>query len=320
MAKQKRVGLVHILNLIKEGKSPAQISKDLSVAKQTIAYYVDKLKKLDCIERVGYGSWRFIKDLKQVPINHKGTRKGSNSDLQKREIRGHAFIWKIRFYDPINWENVVQKYKKLTLTFQRICKGKVFRTIFRSRKIWLTKDGMVIYESLDFFGPSSFSVKGTAVYEMDLIVKDLLRKLGLRFREYQFTTSREHYAIIKNELAKQYNDRKEKMIIKTEDGSVWLWIDHSKGEHELETKDPIINRQVQNHYNSHRKHGFKHDADFIENQDQKIKKHDQIIDKSMKVLKGYSEQIALHLEVEKQQLKTQKETQRILTLMEKKLK
>jgi len=40
----------------------------------------------------------------------------------------------------------------------------------------------------------------------------------------------------------------------------------------------------------------------------------------MEVLEGYAKQISLHLKVEEGQLKTQKETQRILALMEESLK
>lgn len=55
----------------------------------------------------------------------------------------------------------------------------------------------------------------------------------------------------------------------------------------------------------------------------KIKKRigniEKVIDKSMNVLEGYSEQIALHLVVEKEQLKTQKLMQVTLNEIRKKL-
>lgn len=264
MKEGEKMGLVSILDLIKSGKSPSQISKSLKIPKQTISYHVDKLKKLGCIERKGYGVWQYLKPLKQVPIRPKGSQVGQNGTCSNmKEIRGHAFIWKIEFIEPYIWINALRYYKKKKLKFSLICNEKVPRTIFNNRKIWLTKRGLTIYEPIDFMGKSSFEVKGKAIFEMDLLIKNLLKELNLKFRQYRFTTSREHYGMIKNELARQYNDKKKKMHIVSEEGTVWLWIDDSKGLGELETQDPSISRQVQNFWNDHKKHKFKVDANFI---------------------------------------------------------
>ncbi len=260
MELRKKLGLDQIFNEIKEGLNPSEISKKHNIPKQTLAYSLNKLKKLGCIEKVGYGTWEV---LKEVPTKGEGTNK-VNSDLPINEIRGHAFIWKIEFAQPYNWIEVIRKYKKKKLSFSVVCKGRIPRTIFNGRKIWLTKKGLTIYEPLDFLGKSSFQVKGTAVYEMDRLIKGLLRETGLKFKIYRFTTSREHYGMIKNELARQYNDKGEKMIIRDQEGTAWLWIDDSKGLGELETGDPHLSRKVQNFWNNHKKHDFKHDGDYID--------------------------------------------------------
>ena len=260
MKPSNKFGLDQTLALIKSGDNPSKISKDLGIPKQTINYYVGKLKKLGCIEKKGYGTWDYLQEVPKVP---KGSQRGKSSDLSKKQIRGHAFIWKIEFYDPYDWKNIIKNYKKKKLTFQTISNGKVYRTIFNSRKIWLTKRGMVIYEPLDFIGKSSFQVKGTAVFEMDKLIKGLLSDLNVKLKPYRFTTSREHYAIIKNELAKQYNDTKKKMFIRNESGTVWMWIDFSHGVNELENNEVVVNRQLQKFWNSNKDHNFKVDADFI---------------------------------------------------------
>ena len=59
-----KLGLDSILKLIKEGNTPAKISKEYNVPKQSIAYYVDKLKKLGCIEKKGYGTWSYLMQYK----------------------------------------------------------------------------------------------------------------------------------------------------------------------------------------------------------------------------------------------------------------
>lgn len=281
MNKDKKVGLVQVLDLIKSGHSPATISKKFKIPKQNISYFVCKLKKKGCIERVGYGAWRYIRPLKQV--KDLTTRQGNRIPFTShgKEIRGHAFIWKIEFIQSYDWNQVTRSYKKKKLTFQSICSGQVLRTVFNNRKIWLNKKGLTIYEAMDFFGKSSFTTKGMAVYEMDKLIKDLLKELGLRFRPYRFTTSREHYGLIKNELAKQYNDKKEKMIIRGDDGTAWLWIDDSKGLGELETKDPNISRKVQKFWNDHKKHNFEVTPSFVLGTMQGIQENQKIFDKNM---------------------------------------
>jgi len=288
MKEVKKLGLVRVLNLIKSGLSPAQISKKYLIPKQTLSYSVGKLKRMGCIEKVGYGTWRYIRSIKEVPIITT-----THSDRQgEKEIRGHAFIWRIVFYNPYNWEKIIKSYQKKNLTFQRISSGKVLRTIFKHRKIWLSAKGMTIYEPLDFMGRSSHETKGRAVFEMDLLIKDLLRELGQKFKPYKFTTSREHYGIVKHGLARQYNDKKEKMEIKSEDGNIWMWIDDSKGLGELENNEAVVNRQVQQYWNNHKKHNFEVDASFVLNG---FDKQNKMIGQNSQNLNNYAKHLTSHV-------------------------
>lgn len=275
------MGLDRILELIKEGLNPSRICKEHGIPKQTISYYVDKLKKLGCIEKQGYGVWKYIKEVPTRPI---GTISSQSRTYKKKEIRGHAFIWKIDFFEAPDWKKGINNS---TLKYQRIHQERTIRILYRGRKIWLKKDGgMIIYEPLDFLGISSFHVKGMAVYEMDLLIKSLFRRVKIKFRPYRFTTSREHFAHIKNELARQYNEKKEKLFVRGEEGTSWLWIDHSKGEHELEVGNikeaPIISRQAQNYYNDQRRTNFEVTPTFILNTMQGIQENQIVFDRNMK--------------------------------------
>ena len=247
MKDRKKMKLVQVLNLIKEGSSPAKISKDYNINKSTLSRIVGKLKKLGCIEKVGYGTWRFLKEVSKVP---KGSIDAQSKTSQK-QIRGHAFIWVIEFLEGgYDWHQIVKNYKKRyikpKLSFSLICRKTVPRTIFKHRKIWMTKKGLTIYEPLDYLGRSSFSVKGTAVYEMDNLIKDLLKELRQKIQYYKFTCSREHFAHVKNQIARQFNEKKQKLHVEF-DGK-HFWIDHSDGEHEQETNNPNTSRQAQKYY------------------------------------------------------------------------
>jgi len=268
MKEVKKVGLIGVLAEIKSGSSPAQISKKFNIPKQNVSYFVGKLKKQGCIQKKGYGVWEYIRPLKEVKdLTTRQYERNTPKSLTspRKEIRGHAFIWKIQFLKDHDWNKIVKHYQKKKLSFQLMKHNNVWRIILNGRKIWLGKKGITIYEPIDFMGKSSFEVKGKAVFEMDLLIKDLFRELNLKFIPYRFTTSREHYGIIKNELARQYNDKKKKMQIRSEDGTLWMWIDDSKGLGELENQDPTLNRQVQQFWNDHKDHNFKVDASFILN-------------------------------------------------------
>jgi len=248
MLPTKKVGLVEVFNAIKEGLKPADISKKYNVPKQTIQHYTDELKRKGYIKKVGYGVWKTtIKEVPKLP-------KGSIRSPKNKQIRGHAFIWKIKPFREINWILKLErnKFKKYSL----ICNKKVARIILEGRKIWLARKSITIYEPRDFFAASSYQAKGKAVFEMDRLIKYLELSLNVKIRPYTFTTSREHYGLIKNELAKQYNDRGEKLIIREKDGKAWLWIDDSHSLNELENNEIVLNRKIQEWYNDHKKLNF----------------------------------------------------------------
>ena len=82
--------------------------------------------------------------------------------------------------------------------------------------------------------------------------------------KFYFKPTREHYGLIKNELARQCNKKGEKIIIRDDLDGEWLWIDNSESLGELETggkgftKDrAALNLSVQRWWNDHKKNNFK---------------------------------------------------------------
>lgn len=299
MKEGKKIGLPCILSDLKAGLNQKEISKKYDIPKQTVSYNVGKLVELGCVEKIGHGISSSWKVLKVVPNEPKGTLE-VKAGLQ--DIRGHAFIWNIEFLqETYNWAQISSNYKrrypKSTLTFKMICGGKVPRIIFKGRKIWLTKSGLTIYEPLDFFGSHSFSVKGSAVFAMDRLIKALIEKLGLRMQHYKFKCSREHYAHVKNQMARQFNENKQKIKVGI-DGK-WFWIDNSHGEHEEETNDPNVSVQANKFYKSQIKTEFKVTPEqILENQgktDEQINKLTGAIAETGEQLLEYKDQNKEHL-------------------------
>ena len=92
----KEVQLLHqkqklyftVWELLKQGKNPATISKELNITKQKISYYTTRLKELGVIEKVGYGTWK-VKTSTKEHLEHA-------LDIKNKKIRGHAFIWTVK--------------------------------------------------------------------------------------------------------------------------------------------------------------------------------------------------------------------------------
>jgi len=241
-----------IISEIKNGNRPSQISKEHNIKKQTMQYYLRQLKKKGIIKKIGYGTWEV---LKEVSISNKVSKTS-----MKKQIRGHAFNWKVKFKKKIDLKKFLDKSN---IKYQLIgINNSTPRIILNNKKIWFTKKGLVIYEPQSFFAQSSYTSKGMAVWELDKTIKMLGRHLKIDLGKYYFMTSREHYGQIKNELAKQYNDKGEKLYIRDDNGK-WMWIDFSHSVHELETNNPKISRGVQNWYNDMKKHNFEVTPSFL---------------------------------------------------------
>ena len=250
MKEDKKVILHLIVSEINKGKNPAKISKENNIKKQTLQYYLRQLKKDGVIVKEGYGVWKVLKEVSKIP---KGTS-------PKKQIRGHAFIWKVKSKE-IDWE---KRLKKNNISYQYVgIKGNVPRILFKDKKIWLTKKGLTIYEPKSFFSQSSMTSKGMAVWELDKTIKALGRYLKIDIGGYQFTTSREHYAMLDNELARQYDNNGEKLCVRRKNGSAWMWVDFSHGVNELENDEPVVNRQAQKWFNNMKETKFEVTPTFI---------------------------------------------------------
>ena len=295
-----------IISEIKSGNSPSQISKKHNISLQNLNYYLGKMKKDGLITKVDYGVWKVLKELKKT----------SKASQDKKEIRGHGFNWRIKLKRKYDW---IKHLNKRNLSYKMIgINSSTPRIIFRNKKIWLTQTGMVIYEPMSFFEKDGITAKKTAVYELKNTIELLGRKMSIDFtNQWGFTTSREHFGQIKNALAKQYNDKGEKIYIKDDKG-IWLWIDDSHSLSELETTEPLVSKQVQNWYNDHKKHKFEVSPSWILNAfnqsnnaitgltQTQVMNANNII-KHQKVLDGMLEQQRQETELRKEMLNTMKD-------------
>ena len=136
------------------------------------------------------------------------------------------------------------------------------------KKIWLGNKGITLYETkgASFFAEDSINSKKLAVYALLETLRGVEEKLGINLKPYTFSTSREHYALIKNLLAIQCNKEGEKINIYDDSGR-WLMVDDSLGEGgELENEGRealTTNKKMQRWWNDNKKQNFEVTPTFI---------------------------------------------------------
>lgn len=82
-SKRKLNFYLYLLDQIKRGKRPSEISKEKGLSKQRLQWYLSTLKRHGCIKKIGYGTWRYIKEYKprskrEVKVNSLGSRPITN--------------------------------------------------------------------------------------------------------------------------------------------------------------------------------------------------------------------------------------------------
>jgi hypothetical protein len=257
-----------IFELLKKGLNPAKISKQFNLSKQKIDYHLSSLKRNGCIKKIGYGTYEILKDFdknKSKKITHIGLdNPHTNLDLFKADtVRGHAFQFTLSINPNLrNWNKREEIMKKMGIEFKTLnIFGGGQRLTFKGRKIWLTDRSIIIFEKASYMADNSTEARKYAVYDFFSLVEALERHLKADFGatrqdRLKFKVSRQHYALIKNALAKQYDKEGKKLEISNEKGQ-WFIIDNSFNLHEAETVHPETadndNLKVQNFFNGLKK-------------------------------------------------------------------
>jgi len=256
-----------IFNQLKAGLRPSKICGQFGLKKTTVQYHLSMLKQAGLIEKIGYGVWEIIKEFDEKEVQ-KTTRVasrqlGGNLNLFKQDkVRGHAFQFKINLPELRNWKNREKLFLKKDIKFEPLIIGGINRgqkLEFKGRKIWLTNKSIVIYEKSSYLADTSKESQERAIQDMLALMKSLEKHLLANFktgRYYKFKVSRQHYSLVKNALAQQYDKEGNKLQVYNEDG-LWFLIDNSYNLHEAETVHPKTsvddNKKVQDYFNGVKK-------------------------------------------------------------------
>ncbi len=279
-----------------------KIQKKFSISKQKLNYYLRRLQKDGLIIKKGRGWYEVVKKSKN------STKYGKR--LVKDSVRGHAYIWNIKLDKiPFGWGDRISVLKKNNIHYKLVgAKGTTPRIRVLGRKVWLCNTHLRIFDKKEesYYGKNARESKYLALQQIKLILNALNNKLGTNLHPSSITFQREHYALIKNDLAIEEN-RKGNIVRISDDEGEWLVIDDSLGKGgELETigKGSLkTNIAMQKWWNEKKKNNFSIDDSFIlnafhkvyENQamvvqnhlynDKNIVKHQKVLDDMLVTLK-----------------------------------
>jgi len=271
---------LRILSYLRAGVMPPKIAVKMNLSRGTVQYHVTALKDQGFIRKVGYGTWEILREPDTGSISPaQTTRVGpaqpcpsraslahlSQSEMsrmarfQQDSVRGHAFLFTLQVPKNLrNWNNERREryLRKKGVSFKQLgIGGGGQRIIVQDRKVWLLNRSIIIYDTASYFAEASLQAKSLALAMHVKIIKHIERLLHVSFligEDYKFKISRQHYALIYNSLAKQYNDAGEKLEVRTGKG-VWFLIDDSFSMDEAETVHPVTamsdNRKVQGFFN-----------------------------------------------------------------------
>ncbi len=251
-----------ILNRLDQGDNPSKISKDLNIKKQKLQYYLSTLKREGCIEKIGYGTWKKLKDYAPKEVQ-KTVVIGQNSrGGLKEEVRGHGFMFNLNLPKGLkNWDKREKILSNLKIKFDNYYVGGIKRgqrITAQKIKVALTNNSIIVNFPESYIRETATLCKKDAVAKFLRVIKHLERMLRANFSQfgkYKFRVSRQHYSLMKNSLARQYlaeEYTKKKLHVYSGRG-LWLLIDNSYNLEELETvhKDTAVkdNEKVQDFFN-----------------------------------------------------------------------
>ncbi len=251
-----------IIHELKLSTNLNKIQEKLNLSKQQLNYYLRQLKESGFIIQKGRG-W------------YEPSEKSKNSTkygifLRKDMVRGHAYVWTIDLKKkPKNWDKRLDILKRNKINYKLVgAKETTPRIKVLGRKIWLCNDNLRIFDKKgnSYYGEDAKESRYKAFYEIKLIVNALNNKLGIFLKPSRINFQKEHYALIKNDLAIEENRKGNIVRISDEEGE-WLLIDDSLemgGELENVGKKAYkTNIPMQEWWNDNKKHNFKVTPSFL---------------------------------------------------------
>jgi len=290
-----------IINAIKDKTNLTSICKDLSISKQQLNYYLRELKKKGFVYNKGRGWWEL------TPKGKNPTKYGIF--LEKDMVRGHAYIWEVKLSKiPKDWDKRLEILEKKNINYKIVgARESTPRIKALGRKVWLCNNHLRIFdiEKASYYGENAVDARKNSFYELLRVVQTLERKLGVNLRPFDWEFRKEHYALIRNDLAIEHNRKGIILRVSDEEGE-WLLVDDSLEQGgELENigkKALVTNLPMQKWWNDQKKTKFEVTPSFLMEQlsgmlqiqqmhSHNIVKHQKVLDEMLVTLKKIQDKL-----------------------------
>jgi len=310
---KKRSELDIVLHYLKLGYSKKKIRETLNIKTTTLANRLRRLEDLGCIERKGK---YIINVLRSSHTNPRVTKNKVNKNMNFNK-RGHAHNFKIYFPKEKNLKEKpkVRTEEKLN-QLERLKFGSL-KFIKKKYTIWINKDSLTIYSNNSYYSDNALHSKFYALKDVDNLVQELKGRYNFKGK-YGIEVFREHYGLIFNKFAKWLIGKNKKLYVQDIKGKTILWVDNSRkddiGLTEFEADDPQRINSADDFFKSKEKTGWKDDTPKVETNTKEIANLKGVFP----AMEEYNKNLKLHIAVQEEQLKTQKEMQKLLKKLNKK--
>jgi len=313
---QKRCEHDRVLQLLSKGLTKAEVRKKLGIKPTALSNHLRRLEDLGVIERQG----KYIINVLSSSLLHPKVTK--NQVHKKLNKRGHAFNFKVLFpkeknlliKPKVKGEFKAKKLKKLQFGSYKLTKDK--------NSIWINKNSLIIYSSNSYYSGNALHSKFRALKDLDNLIiylKDRFEFTGI----YGVEVFREHYGLIFNKFAEWCLKQGRKLYVKEKGDKTILWVDNSRkddiGLTEFEGEDPMSINKADNYFQSHENTGWQVTPEFslksFNEAGELIKGNAKAIKDVFPLMSDYNKNLKLHINVQQEQLKTQKATQEMLREM-----
>lgn len=253
-----------LCNLLKD-RTATQVASHLGMSKPALSYHLKKLKKIDVIQYIGKGTWEVdfkklyasrelperVKKVKKNNLGRSGLGRGVGGKknfnnyvkVVKEEVAGHAYMFVLKLPVLARWDKRGRrKYlEKKSIAHVPIQQGESLeRELTLGWKVWLTNKSLVLWAPKDtrWLAESEAVAYADALYECMRVIKRVESLLSVKLTigtEYCLKPRREHNAHVKSLLPSILKKRGDMLAVWDEKG-VWLRVDESTGEPELESE------------------------------------------------------------------------------------
>lgn len=232
-----------IVDNIRKGVMPDKMIKYKILTYRQVYYGLKTLKKKGIVKMISPGVWELTKE------HHDGM--DYTPDKPKREVRGHGITAILRVNKLKNWHRREFLMRRAGIQFDKIPQGQ--KIVIDDVIIWLTKKTIVFYLPYSWFGKDAYECYDKSMKYLLSLIADVEKKLHVTTFKingfYNLRFARQHWALVQNALAKQYNKDHKKLRVYDNKG-LWLEIDNSLNMNELETfRTPDVNKVIQDSFN-----------------------------------------------------------------------